>query len=151
MTETMYEIFEKPLSTKNLFEKFEYVLNNEMTQELFNLCCLHHVDCRLLLEFKDYKSRCKNIQKLYDDYYNTNNYKKINFNYIIIKDETVYLTNNLNEKMWEYMEWNDIKLKDLTIEHVYSLTDENHLICTGLQHETQSKLFRKYGEFFSKY
>lgn len=147
MSEEMYEIFAKPLSTKHLYEKFEYVLNHEMTQELFNLCCLHHIDKGLLSNFKDCKSRCKKIQNLHHDYNNKDCIKKLDYYYTIIQGETVYMTDNLNKKVSEYTQWNDINLMDITIEDVYKLMDENDFICRGLNHDVQYELFNKIVKF----
>ena len=39
MKDTVYEIFNIPVTTKNVYDMYKYVLdNNKMNQELFDLC-----------------------------------------------------------------------------------------------------------------
>eukprot|EP01080_Neovahlkampfia_damariscottae_P008454 gene8454-279_t len=127
----MEELFNKPVSTQNLYAIFEYIFNNDMTQELFELCCEKGITQCLFNEFCRVRSFVKAIKELDQlRYQKYEKYKLIDISKFTRNlSSTVCVSYDLKCKIDEYCQWNDRKVESITDDEINRLKGDNDFWC----------------------
>jgi len=129
----MEELFNKPITTKNLYAIYKYIYDNENTQEMFQLCCDKGFTGVLLSKTAYIKSSVKQLYDL-DMLFKTNMDKYHFLPFEQINGNNTFVSLGLHQKIYEYCQWNDLKLSELSDKELDELKGDNDFWCRSEAH-----------------
>lgn len=143
------EVFDKPITYKNLIDMYTYLRNNEMTQELFNTCCRKGITgfhlSRLYHKF-DFMDDLKDI---YDDF--TGEYYDKNIQiYYFSKGFHLFCNWYFYKKLQVWAVYNDLDLNDLTEDGVNYIVEDGDYILT-VNNDKYEQICKNYVDIEKKY